>query len=56
MEKAKNASTFLLEMKYPERVRSEVNLKLTAPLEVKYYNFNNPGVIEKIKDLTNSEV
>ena len=56
VEKAKKASTCLLDMKYPDRVKSEVNVKLTAPLEVKYHNFTSPGVIEKTKNLTSSEV
>ena len=56
VEKAKKASTCLLEIKYPDRVKSEVSVKLTAPLEVKYHNFTSPGAIEKMKDLTSSEV
>ena len=56
MEKAKKASKCLLEIKYPDRVKSEVSVKLTAPLEVKYHNLTSPGAIEKMQDLTSSEV
>ena len=56
VEKARKAATSLLELKYPERARSDVSIKLTTQLEVKYFNFNNPEMIVKSRDLTKTEV
>ena len=43
-------------MKYPGKDVSDLNLKLTAPVEVKYPVFNRDGRILKTSTLSNEKV
>ena len=56
VEKARKASSGLIELKFPDRNISDQSLQLTAPLELKYFNFNNFGGVKKSRHLSNLEV
>ena len=46
----------MLEWKYPHRQVSEEAIRLTVPLEIKYWRFTDAGSITRIRQIEMSEV
>lgn len=56
MDKARKAAVNMLGHKYSESRTTDTNISLTVPAELKYFNFNESGIIKKQRVMTNSEV
>ena len=56
MERTKSAARAMLELKYPNRPVTDVAVRLTVPIEIKYQKFIEEGCVVKTRRMSMDEV